>query len=161
MGLNQIVGVQKLKRHPAKLLGLLQLFETSSITSSSALALNPAPSSGIIGLNYEYTSAALPGSVSPNALEFGTREEPVHFEGVPQQWIVAIRLALVSFMATAWFLSRSYTTTMYLILGLATATIALQQGDRKPSDRGHWILYTVTAEVLIIILIYGLVRLRH
>jgi O-antigen ligase len=161
MGLNQIVGVQKTKRHSGKLLGLLHLFETSSIECNNALALSPAPSSGIIALNYEYASAALPVSVSPNSLEFETHQEPVHSAGVPLQWIVAIRLALVSFMATAWFLSRSYTTTMYLVLGLATATIALQQGDRKPSDRGHWILYTVTAEVLIIILIYGLVRLRH
>jgi hypothetical protein len=80
---------------------------------------------------------------------------------VPQQWIVAMRVALVSFMTTAWFLSRGYTITMYLVLGLATATIALQQGDRKSPDRGHWIFSTITAEVLIIILIYGLVRLRH
>jgi hypothetical protein len=72
-----------------------------------------------------------------------------------------MRLALVSFMTTAWFLSRSYTITMYLVLGLATATIALQHGDRKLPDRGHWIFSTITAEVLIIILIYGLVRLRH
>jgi O-antigen ligase len=160
MGLNQIVGGQKTKRH-GRLLGLLHLFETSSITYNSALALNRAPSSGIIVMNYEYASAALPASVGPNSLEFETRQEPVHSAGVPLQWMVAIRLALVSFMTTAWFLSRSYTTTMYLVLGLATATIALQQGDRKPLDRGHWILHTVTAEVLIIILIYGLVRLRH
>jgi len=50
---------------------------------------------------------------------------------------------------------------MYLVLGLATATIALQQGDRKAPPRGHWVFSTITAEVLIIILIYGLVRLRH
>jgi O-antigen ligase len=161
MGLNQIAGGQKTKKHPGRLLGLLPLFETSSITFNSALALNRARSSGIIALNYEYASAASPASVGLNSLEFQTHQEPVHSVRVPQQWIVAIRLALVSFMATAWFLSRSYTTTMYLVLGLATATIALQQGDRKPPDRGHWILYTVTAEVLIIILIYGLVRLRH
>ena len=42
-----------------------------------------------------------------------------------------IRLALVSFMTTAWFLSRSYTTTMYLVLGLATAAIALQPSDNE------------------------------
>lgn len=161
MGLNQIVGVQRTRRHSGKSLGLLHLFEASSIPYNSALALNPAPSSGIIALNYEYASAALPASVGPNSPEFETHQEPVHSARVPQQWIVAIRLALISFMATAWFLSRSYTTTMYLVLGLATATIALQQGDRKPPDRGHWIFYTAAAEVLIIILIYCLVRLRH
>jgi|HubBroStandDraft_6_1064221.scaffolds.fasta_scaffold122772_2 O-antigen ligase len=161
MGLNQIVGAKKTTRHPRRLLGLLHLFETSSITCNSSLALNRAPSRGIIALKYEYASAALPASVAPDSVEFETHQEHVHSARVPKQWVVAIRLALVSFMATAWFLSRSYTTTMYLILGLATATIALEQGDREPSDRGPWILYTLTAEVLIIILIYGLVRLRH
>jgi hypothetical protein len=133
----------------------------SSITNTSALALNPAASGETIILKYEYASSALPSLVSANAPEFETQNEPVHSPRVPQQWIVAMRLALVSFMTTAWFLSRSYTTTMYLVLGLATATIALQQGNRKSPDRGHWIFSSITAEVLIIILIYGLVRLRH
>ncbi len=42
-----------------------------------------------------------------------------------------MRLALVAFMTTSWFLSRSYTTTMYLVLGLATAAIALQGNDER------------------------------
>ncbi len=160
MGLNRIIGVQK-KRQPFRFYGLLSLFEASSIQGTSTLALNPARSSGINGLKYAYASAAQPAMTSANVPEFETHIEPVESPRVPQRWIVVIRLALVSFMATAWFLSRSYTTTMYLILGLATATIALQQGDRKPPDRGHWIISTITAEALIIILIYGLVRLRH
>ena len=72
-----------------------------------------------------------------------------------------MRLALVSFMGTAWFLSRSYTTTMYLVLGLATATIALQGSASKSRDRVHWIFSTAIIEVLLIIVIYGLVRFRH
>jgi O-antigen ligase len=159
-GLNRIVGPQK-KRQPSRFFGLLHLFEMSSIASTPALALSSAPSGGIITLKYDYASSALPALVTTNAPEFETRNEPVHSPRVPQQWIVMMRLALVSFMTTAWFLSRSYTITMYLVLGLATATIALQQGDRKSPNRGHWIFSTIAAEVLIIILIYGLVRLRH
>jgi len=64
-------------------------------------------------------------------------------------------------MATAWFLSRSYTTTMYLVVGLATAMVALQDRGRKSHNRGHWIFSTITAEMMLIILIYALVRLRH
>jgi hypothetical protein len=75
--------------------------------------------------------------------------------------MIAMRLALVSFMASAWFLSRSYTTTMYLVVGLATATIALQQSGRKSPDRGRWIVSTIAAEMILIVLIYALVRLRH
>src|ERR1700676_2735138 len=159
-GLNRIIGVQK-KKQPSRFFGLLRLFEMSSITSPNALALNPAPSGGIIALKYEYASQGLPALVSANAPELETLNEQVHSPRIPQQWIVVMRLALVSFMTTAWFLSRSYTITMYLVLGLATATIALQQSDGKPPDRGHWIFSTITAEVLLVILIYGLVRLRH
>jgi O-antigen ligase len=158
-GLNRIVGPKK-TRQPNRFFGLLRLFEMSSITSTSTLALNPAPSGGLL-LKYEYASSALPAMVSANAPEFETQLEAVPPPRVPQQWIVAMRLALVSFMTTAWFLSRSYTITMYLVLGLATATIALHEGDGKSAPRGHWILSTITAEVLLTVLIYGLVRLRH
>jgi len=160
MGLNRIIGVPK-KRQPSRFFGLLRLFEMSSITSTAALALNSAPSAGLMALKYQYASSVLPAMVSADAPEFETQLEAVHSPRVPRQWIVAMRLAFVSFMTTAWFLSRSYTITMYLVLGLATATIALQQGERKSPPRGHWIFSTITAEVLLIILIYGLVRLRH
>jgi hypothetical protein len=159
MGLNRSLGVQKSQRR--RFFGLLRLFEASSITSGGALVLNPAPSGGIMALKYEYASKALPVMVGADALQFETENKPVYLPRVPQQWIVAMRLALVSFVTTAWFLSRSYTTTMYLVLGLATATIALQESGRKSPDRGHWIFSTITAEVLLVILIYGLVRLRH
>jgi O-antigen ligase len=160
IGLNRILGVQK-KRRPSKLLGLMTLFEMSAIAGAESFALNAAPSSGPIALKYEYMSEALPAVVSATSQGFETKNEAVDSPRVPRQWIVAMRLALVAFLATAWFLSRSYTTTMYLVLGLATATIALQQGEHKVPDRGHWIFSTATAEALIIILIYGLVRLRH
>jgi O-antigen ligase len=159
-GLNRVIGPQK-KMQSRRFFGLLRLFEMSAIASTPALALSPAPSGGIVALKYEHLSATFPATSAANTPEHETRNEPLPSPKVPQQWIAAMRLALVSFMATAWFLSRSYTITMYLVLGLATATIALQQGDRKPPDRGHWIFSTITAEVLIIFLIYGLVRLRH
>ncbi|MGA2096864.1 MAG: O-antigen ligase family protein [Candidatus Acidiferrum sp.] len=160
IGLNRILEVQK-KRQPVKLLGLMTLFEMSAITVADSFAPTAAPSSRMIALKYEHMSEALPPMVSTNSPELETSNEPADPPRVPQQWVVAMRLALVAFMATAWFLSRSYTTTMYLLLGLTTATIALQQGERQAPDRGHWIFSTVTAEVLIIMLIYGLVRLRH
>jgi O-antigen ligase len=159
-GLNRIIGVQR-KGQSTRFFGLMELFEMRSIPNLASPSLNPAPSVGSIILNYEYASLALPTTVSAGAPEFETQNQNAHSPRVPKQWMVAIRLALVSFMTTAWFLSRSYTITMYLILGLATATIALQRGDSKLPDRGHWISSTITAEVLLVILIYGLVRLRH
>jgi hypothetical protein len=159
-GLNRIIRLQE-KKHPAKLFGLLRLFEIGFIGNSGALAIDPAPSKGIFALNYAYACEAAPAVLTPNAAKFETRTSSRSTSIVPLPWVVAIRLALVSFIASAWFLSRSYSTTMYLVLGLATAAIALQRGDSKSPDRSHWIFSTLTAEVLLIFLIYGLVRLRH
>jgi hypothetical protein len=71
-----------------------------------------------------------------------------------------MRLALISFITTGWFLSRSYATTMYLVLGLATATIALQRTGGETPSRFRWLVITVAVEVLTVMLIYGIVRLR-
>jgi O-antigen ligase len=159
-GLNRNIGAQK-KRHPIKFFGLLHLFEASYINSTGVLARSPALSEGIMSMKYAATREVLPAMVSADTTGAGTAIEPLHAPSVPQQWIVAMRLALVAFITTSWFLSRSYTTTMYLILGLATATIALQRGDTKPNDRGHWIFSSIAVEVILIVVIYGLVRLRH
>jgi hypothetical protein len=141
--------------------GLLHLFEASYINGAGAFARSPALSEGIISMKYAATPEIFPALVRADTTAAGIKLEPLHAQNVPQQWIVAVRLALVAFMTTSWFLSRSYTTTMYLILGLATATIALQRGDTKPADRGHWIFSSIAVEVILIVVIYGLVRLRH
>ena len=159
-GLNRIIGVQK-RRQPIKFFGLLRLFEASYINSAGTLARTPPLSEGIIALKFAPTRELLPVMVSAGTTAAGTELEPLNARSVPQRWIVAMRLALVAFMTTSWFLSRSYTTTMYLILGLATATIALQRGDTKPNDRDHWIFWSIAVEVMLIVVIYGLVRLRH
>jgi putative inorganic carbon (HCO3(-)) transporter len=79
---------------------------------------------------------------------------------VPLQWVLAVRLALLSFVTTSWFLSRAYQTPMYLILGLATATILLQQNKAKARIRISWIFLTLAVEASTIALIYEIVRLR-
>jgi O-antigen ligase len=159
-GLNRIIGVQK-RRQPIKFFGLLRLFEASYINSAGTLARTPPLSEGIIALKFAPTRELLPVMVSAGTTAAGTELEPLNARSVPQRWIVAMRLALLAFMTTSWFLSRSYTTTMYLILGLATATIALQRGETKPTDRGRWIFSSIAVEVMLIVVIYGLVRLRH
>ncbi len=78
---------------------------------------------------------------------------------VPKHWPVAIRFGLISYMTTGWFLSRSYATTLYLILGLATATILLDEGSADIRDRNRWIVVTFSVEALAIVLIYVSVRL--
>jgi O-antigen ligase len=158
--LNRIIGLQE-KKQPSRFFGLLRLFETSYINNPGAFAMDPVPSEGIIPLKYSYACEVLPAMAGGSATKVDPKIESAHPPVVPQHWVVAMRLALVSFMGTAWFLSRSYTTTMYLVLGLATATIAIQGSASKSRDRLHWIFSTAIIEVLLIIVIYGLVRFRH
>jgi O-antigen ligase len=152
--LNRIISGQK-KRRSKRFLGLFELFESGYINHSGAQERNSVPLEGT------RTGEVLPAEVTVKVTKSGLRVEPAHVSIVPSYWMIAMRLALVAFMTTSWFLSRSYTTTMYLVLGLAAATIALQRRPDKTHDEGHWIFSTLSIEVMVIILIYGLVRLRH
>jgi hypothetical protein len=152
--LNRIISGQK-KRRSKRFLGLFELFETGYINHAGARERNSIP------LENARTGEVLPAEVTVKTTKSELRVEPAHVPTVPSYWMVAMRLALVAFMTTSWFLSRSYTTTMYLVLGLAAATIALQRRPDKTHDEGHWIFSTLSIEVMVIILIYGLVRLRH
>src|ERR1700694_1300126 len=158
--LNRIIGMQK-KRPARRFYGLLRLFEQRYINSAGALDRDPVLSESAVALKNTHACQVLPAMATANTTESETTIEPAHSAIVPQQWVITMRLALVSFMMTAWFLSRCYTTTMYLVLGLATATIALQRCTSKWRDRGHWIFSTIGVEIMMIIVIYGLVRLRH
>ena len=79
----------------------------------------------------------------------------------PDNSLVIIRLALVAFMATGWFLSRTFDTTVYLVLGLATAAVGLDPSAAEPRDHRRWISVTLSVEALLIIFVYLVVRLRH
>jgi putative inorganic carbon (hco3(-)) transporter len=79
---------------------------------------------------------------------------------VPPYWTAAVYMALLSFITTSWFLSRSYSITMYLLIGLATATIAIQRSTEEIRDHNRWLLLTLTAEAAGILFIYSAVRLR-
>jgi hypothetical protein len=93
-------------------------------------------------------------------MNFQTGIEHTFESEVPARWIMAMRLALISFIATSWFLSRAYQSTMYLILGLATATIVLDKYGDEPAARIHWLSYTLAIEAAAITFIYFIVRFR-
>jgi O-antigen ligase len=79
---------------------------------------------------------------------------------LPTHWVMAVYLGLISLIATSWFLSRSYSTTTFLVLGLATATIAIHRSDDRTQDHRRWILFTMATEAAGILFIYVVVRLR-
>jgi len=166
IGLNRIIG-GKSRILARKLYGFFPLFEMSTFSDVGVNVpeMSSPFSDGTMALENAYAHDMLPplaeGNADGAAFETNMEAEPVPLPLIPRSWVVAMRLGLIAFMMTAWFLSRSYTTTMYLVLGLATATIALHEGPGKQSDRGHWVFSTVTVEFVMIFLIYCLVRFRH
>ena len=74
----------------------------------------------------------------------------------------AIRLSLFAFLATAWFLSRTYTITLYLLLGMAVALVHLARQANDVDEltgRPPWRL-TVALQAASIAVIYVMIRLR-
>jgi len=84
-------------------------------------------------------------------------DEPI----LPIHWLLNMRLSLVGFITTSWFLSRSYSTPMYLVLGLATAMIALERPAARSCIRSRWLFVTVASEAVALACVYGMVHLRN
>lgn len=96
------------------------------------------------------------------ACELETESELDHDVSVlaVKPYAVALRLTFISFITTSFFLSRSYSPIMFLMLGLAVAIIALEPKAIQFADLRRQVLVTCVAEGLAILLIYGVVRLR-
>jgi hypothetical protein len=73
-----------------------------------------------------------------------------------------LRASLFAFLVTAWFLSRTYTVTIYLILGMAVAFIRMPQEEPLESPDptySQWKL-TMAVELGSVVLVYAFVKLR-
>ena len=79
-----------------------------------------------------------------------------------QRSVSAIRAALFGFVATAWFLSRTYSPTLFTLLALATALIHLRQKENPKLALvpQRWIPVTIACQFASVILIYATIRVR-
>jgi O-antigen ligase len=141
MGLNRILQPQE-KRAP-RLNG-----EFKHAEQATALPIAPSFSIGS-------TATAI-----ANATDIETKRESERWNPVPKHWVVAIRLALIALITTSWFLSRSYSVPLPLVLGLATATITLQRPDGREHISTRWMYFTLGVEAAVVTFIYAVVRLR-
>lgn len=48
---------------------------------------------------------------------------------------IAIRLSLIAYLVTAWFLSRTYVVTLYVLLGIAVAVVQIADRETEASIR--------------------------
>ncbi len=76
--------------------------------------------------------------------------------------VYAMRAALAGFLVTAWFLSRTYTETLYILLALASSLIHLRASVIPPArfHLGRWAPRTIVLEFASIALVYIMIRAR-
>jgi putative inorganic carbon (hco3(-)) transporter len=80
-----------------------------------------------------------------------------------QRWARAMRVALYAFIVTGWFLSRTYTITFYLLVGMVASLTAIMYNETHSSDllpKWKWTFTTVAAELGTILLLYTTLKLR-
>jgi len=89
---------------------------------------------------------------------------PPELAGDPQarRTVSSIRTALFAFVATAWFLSRTYTPALYILLGLATALVHMRQQENPKLELvpRHWIPATIAIQFVSVVVIYVTIRAR-
>ena len=79
------------------------------------------------------------------------------------RWARAIRLSLFGFLATAWFLSRTYEVTLYLLIGLAVCLTALpsEHPKKKQLPLGRTLPIVAALEVAVVVVVYATLRLAR
>jgi putative inorganic carbon (hco3(-)) transporter len=77
-------------------------------------------------------------------------------------YVTVIRSALYAFLATAWFLSRTYSETLYILIGMAGGLMYLRHKEVPEADVQmlRWVPITFVTQVASIVLIYLTIRLR-
>ncbi len=76
--------------------------------------------------------------------------------------LTTIRAALYGFLVTAWFLSRTYTETLYILLALGAVLIHLRRAafPQLSISMRQWIPATIVLQLASLVIVYVTVRLR-
>jgi putative inorganic carbon (HCO3(-)) transporter len=76
--------------------------------------------------------------------------------------VFAIRAAMGAFLTTGWFLSRTYTETLYILLAMAASLIHMRAYTIPPGKLrfGRWAPRTVLLELASIVVIYLTIKAR-
>lgn len=79
------------------------------------------------------------------------------------RWANAVRLALVAYLATSWFLSRTYVMTLYVLVGMAVAVVSITNRERNldiHSDARAIFRWSVRAALVSLALVYCTLWMR-
>ena len=105
-------------------------------------------------------------STARSEAESGARqvsEEQEEESAEIDKWARALRTSLAGFLAASFFLSRAYSLTLYLIVGMSVALLCLVEEEDEPMEQPSlgWQLSLSTAlGAAAVVLVYVAVRLR-
>ncbi len=155
-------GIDQLKNHPLFGTGFGEFTNYNDLTAHNSFVLCFAEL-GFFG--YFFWMALLITTIV--GLEALTKAPPPKPDRIAEdvdflRCVTVMRAALYTFLATAWFLSRTYQDTLYIILALAGVLICMRR-NQIPSPivlPGRWIPMTLIYMVVSIVAIYGSIKLR-
>jgi putative inorganic carbon (hco3(-)) transporter len=152
-------GLEMLKSSPLFGIGFGQFLDRHSLTAHNSFVLCFAET-GIVGYFFWI------GLIVITVLELRALRRPVDGDAVSREitrWAHALYFALVGFLVAGFFLSRTFTPILYLILGLsgALSVVAARSGRRIVVPRPFQLTAVVAAcEVFTIAVVYAIVKLH-
>ena len=152
-------GIGMLKTSPLFGVGFGQFTKYHELTAHNSFVLCFAEL-GLVGFFFFLAAIVVVGLGLQKLTTFPakTPEDGAFLSGV-----MAIRAAFTVFLTTSWFLSRTYSLTFYVLLALGASMIQMRRQE-FPALRlplGRLVTFTIGAEILTVLTVYAIVRLRN
>ncbi|HEX2457748.1 MAG TPA: O-antigen ligase family protein [Vicinamibacterales bacterium] len=120
-------GFEMLKTRPILGVGYGQFVDHHTLTAHNSLVLCFAET-GLLGCFF-WVGLFVVTLLELHALKNLPGDEP--FDDLARQWAEGLQLSLIGFMAAAFFLSRTFVPTLYLIIGLSAAVAAIARDANR------------------------------
>jgi putative inorganic carbon (HCO3(-)) transporter len=121
-------GLEMLKTEPLLGVGYGQFIDHHTLTAHNSLVLCFAET-GLIGCFFWVGLLAVT-LLELHRLKTLPGDHP--FDAAARRWAQGLQLSLIGFLTGAFFLSRTFVPTLYLVLGLAAALAAIARAANRP-----------------------------
>jgi O-antigen ligase len=161
-------GLEMLKHQPFLGVGYNFFVDHNDLTAHNSFVLCFAEL-GLIGYFVwlailVITAAQLVNFMRPAAEDEDDADSDVETADTLKSWAGTLRYALCAFLVTAFFLSRTYVLTLYLLVGMTVALQALSRNSESPVEGPspkQWMTWTTGIEFASIVAVYIMVRVGH
>lgn len=151
-------GISMLKGHPLFGVGFNEFTEYNELTAHNSFVLCFSE----LGLFGYFFFIALVVVTVAGLQQLASLQETKPDDPEFGATLRALRAAFYAFLATAWFLSRTYTVTLYVLFALAASMIQMRREQFPWIDFPirRWVPISLVTEVASIVLVYITIRLR-